>query len=214
MSQKTSVKCWPLKRTIFLGGDIRGISATLLEEALARIPRKRSRRPFYLIIDSEGGDFYAMLKMRGLLKKYERSLITVVYGKAYSGALTLLQSGARRLMTKRSVLRFHQANHNFMKATTLNATSMSSLVRQLEAIDAMQKLIYMERADPTTTPLFKKFQMLFEKEAYLRYPQAKNIHLVDAVIPEPKSLEALIEHLLTFEPDAFLETLRRLSKFY
>lgn len=214
MSEKTSVRCWPLKRTIFLSGTIRAISATLLEEALARIPKKRSRRPFYLIIDSEGGDFYAMLKIRGLLKKYERSLITVVYGKAYSGALTLLQSGTRRLMTKRSILRLHQASHNFIKNETVNAANMSTLVRQLEAIDAMQKLIYMERADPTTTPVFKKFQKLFDREAYLHYPQAKNVRLVDDVVPEPKSLDALIEYLLAFEPDAFLETLRTISRFY
>jgi ATP-dependent protease ClpP protease subunit len=156
-----------------------------------------------------------MFKMRSLLQPHARSLVTVVHGKAYSEALTLFEMGTRRIMTKQSVLRFHQANHNFLKNETLNAAAMTSLVAQLHEIDALQKLIYLERTAPAPTPLVKRLEALFAREAYLRYPQAKDINLVDDVIPEPRSMQALIDHLMTNEADdVFIESLRELSKWY
>jgi hypothetical protein len=115
-------------------------------------------------------------------------------------------------MTKRSVLRFHQATHTFLKDETLNAVGMSRLVEQLRGIDAMQKYIYFERTAPLRTPLLKKLQRLFGREAYLHYAQAKNIRLVDGVLPEPESPEALADYLLSRETDASLNALRASNK--
>src|SRR6266481_905207 len=184
------------ERTIVLSGThvMNGLDALKIENFLEHMPvRNVGKDPLYVVVNlPNGGDFYATQKIRKAFAECGMKVISIAFGLARSTGLTLLQCGAERWITQESALQFHHANKNFPKDTTLNARALQRIQEELIRIDGEQIAMYSARAD------YRTIRKLFDDEAFLSARQAKAAHLVDRIIPEPRSLDDLIQILPIF----------------
>ncbi|MEK9180572.1 MAG: ATP-dependent Clp protease proteolytic subunit [Patescibacteria group bacterium] len=188
----TSVKAWMEKSVIFLNGKITSATAMLIENAIEKISSSGKEPLFFIINCEDGGDFYAVLKIKSLLENYKGEVTTVIFGMAFSGGFLLSQIGSKRFATEKSRLRFHQATFTFAKDLVLNAQALQEFAHRLIRIDGIQLEILAARARPV-----KAVFELFEKEATINAQEAQKVGLLDGIIKEPVDVEELISFLNT-----------------
>lgn len=185
----TRVVCDIKKRFIFLNGDIRFITFTIIENAIKRLRSHDSKKPINFFITTEGGDFYASFQICQLLRRTPIIINTIAVDFANSGGFLILQAGNKRFSTKETTIGFHRAKetHGSIEAlfkennNDVNSEVLLSRVRELMMIDAQQLLIFGERGRPIT-----KIKELFSKNAEISAKQALELNLIDGILPKNK----------------------------
>ena len=185
LQSETPARVIARKNFIFLDGSITKISAESAIKAIEKIG-KRQRR-IYFVINTVGGNFYNAGDIRLILKRFGRRMTTIVFGKAYSGGLVILQGGSRRIATAKSRFMFHQANFAPPNGSEYNAEDLQRYAAWLTRLNGEQMRIFAQRAEKISR-LFE----LFEKEAEFGTAAARRIGLIDEVVKEPRSAGELI----------------------
>ena len=168
------------KRRVYLNGGIVSMTPLLIERALDKLIF-RSTAPIQLLISSDGGDYYATMKIFYYISKVidKKKVIvdTVVVDHAASGAALLSQAGKTKFAYKKATIKFHSAVHSFFGKERYNARMHMEAATKLFRIDAVQLFIFSYDG----RPISKIFQ-LFEEEAEITAVEAKKLKLIDEII--------------------------------
>ena len=174
------VVCDVEKRRIHLNGPIISITPLLIKRAFDKLI-SISAVPTQLLISSEGGDYYATLKIFYYISKVidEKKVIvdTVVVDYAASGAALLSQAGKKKFAYEGATIKFHSAIRPFFEKERYNARMHMEAALKLFRIDAVQLLIFSYDG----RPISKIFQ-LFDEEAEITAEEAKKYKLIDEII--------------------------------
>ena len=166
------------KRFIFLRGQIKPISAILIENALQRLVKHNASLPICFFISSaEGGDAYASLRIFQMIRHSPLVINTIAVGVVYSGALLILQAGKKRFAVSGTKHNFHMAEDTFLKGQVFNAQRYMAAVDTLMLIDAGQFLIFTERGRPVA-----EIKRLFRSNAKISAQKALKLNLIDGIV--------------------------------
>ena len=166
------------KRYILLRGPIISITALLIEQAAKKILKHEPVGPIRLVISSEGGDFYAAVRIFQYVQQLPVAVETVVLDKAFSGAFLISQAGATRSAFPKARFRFHQATV-YLEKGNYNKRSLEDIVRVLDRINATQFVVLTTRAHPVKT-IFE----LLEGEAEISAERALELNFIDRIVPK------------------------------
>ena len=168
------------KRRIYLIGLITPITPFLIERAFDKLISVNVA-PIKLLISSEGGDYYATLKIFYCISKVidERKVIvdTIVVDYANSGAALISQAGKKKFAYEKATIKFHSAVRPFFEKERYNARMHMEAALKLFRIDAVQLFIFSYDGRPVS----KIFQ-LFDEEAEITAVEAKKLKLIDEII--------------------------------
>src|SRR3989344_2266392 len=176
------------RRFIFLNGDIRFITFTLVENAVKKLQSHNSKKPINFFINTEGGDFYASLQIYQLLKRTPVKFNTIAVDFANSGGFLILEAGDKRFAAgKETTFGFHRAKEThgsidmLFKETNndINAQILSACLQELLLIDAQQIIIFSEKGRPIS-----KVKSLFLKNTEISAKQALKLNLIDGILPK------------------------------
>jgi ATP-dependent protease ClpP protease subunit len=168
------------RRVMWLQGTITNQTAFAFESVLKKLNRD-NHKDLTLFISGEGGDFYACLKIIHLINSSPSKFVIIAFDKVRSGCFFLTQAEKckKRLAVPGTKFVFHHAVDTYVKSKLAKAIVMSQFDyeagrRKLQAIDAVQVLLFSQKGKP-----IKRIFELFEKEAALSVRTALNLGLID-----------------------------------
>ena len=172
------------QRNIRLVGLIDESVCDLIEEAIQIMTVRNAKQEARLSISSNGGDYFASIRLFHIITRSIIPIDTMVLTHAYSGAFLVLQAGRRRYANIKATMRFHCCEHQALKGEWYNAKAHKYAAGELDKVDAVQLLIFTARS-----PYVSKISHLFfDKEAEITAQQAKKLNLIDKIL-DPKILK-------------------------
>lgn len=133
-----------------------------------------------LIIDSPGGSVYAGMRLIEAMQnaQYGGTRVTCVVPRlAASMAAVILEGCDERLMGRQATLLFHTAS---IGGAAGNAWELERLVRELHAINTRIAIFVAGRLG---MPLAEYEAHVADRDFWMGYEQALEVHAVDAVLP-------------------------------
>ena len=176
------VICDTKKRLVFILGQIKPITATLVENALRELTKLHRLKPVNIFIRNEkGGDAYASLRIFQMIKNAHLKINTIADGAVFSGSFLILQAGQERFLIEGATPIFHMAEDFLFRHESFNAKRYMESAWSLLLIDAHQFLIFTERGRPVS-----EIAKLFRRNAKISAQQALELHLIDSILPKNK----------------------------
>ena len=176
------VICDVKQRLICILGQIKPITATLVENALRELIKSHRSRPINVFIENDrGGDAYASLRIFQIIKNSDLDINTIASGIVFSGSFLVLQAGKKRFLIEGSTPVFHMAEDFLFRHESFNAKRYMESAWSLLLIDAHQFLIFTERGRPVS-----EIAKLFRRNAKISAQQALELHLIDSILPKNK----------------------------
>lgn len=164
---------------IYLASEI---DETTLVDLMIRIrailknrPEEKADDPINIIINSPGGNFFEMIGIVDYLESLSVKVNTICRGQALSAAAVILALGTgTRMMSKRSVVMFHQSS-SFLDG------KMSDLASYLEYIKHLETTVYTILAERTKKDAaWWKEQM--KSDLFLTAEQLLEYGVIDVII--------------------------------
>lgn len=164
---------------IYLASEI---DETTLVDLMIRIrailknrPEEKADDPINIIINSPGGNFFEMIGIIDYLESLSVKVNTICRGQALSAAAVILALGTgTRMMSKRSVVMFHQSS-SFLDG------KMSDLASYLEYIKHLETTVYTILAERTKKDAaWWKEQM--KSDLFLTAEQLLEYGVIDVII--------------------------------
>ena len=158
------------------------IDETTLVDLMIRIrailknrPEEKADDPINIIINSPGGNFFEMIGIVDYLESLSVKVNTICRGQALSAAAVILALGTgTRMMSKRSVVMFHQSS-SFLDG------KMSDLASYLEYIKHLETTVYTILAERTKKDAtWWKEQM--KSDLFLTAEQLLEYGVIDVII--------------------------------
>ena len=131
--------------------------------------------PIYLHIQSGGGSLFPVLYIIDLIKDNNIPIYTCVDGFAASAATLISVVGAKRYMTKNSLMLIHQLSSG------TDVGKYSEIKDQVQNMDSLMRIIintYKENTNMTDNELFE----LLQKDIWLNSTECLKYGLVDEII--------------------------------
>lgn len=100
------------KRTVYLSGEITSDSVTRVIKGLVFLAALNSD-PITLMLDSEGGEYYAALSLYDVIRGLEAEVHCIVLGQCMSSAVVVLQACDRRGIYSHCRLLIHDGTDGF-----------------------------------------------------------------------------------------------------
>lgn len=164
---------------IYLASEI---DETTLVDLMIRIrailknrPEEKADEPINIIINSPGGNFFEMIGIVDYLDSLSVKVNTICRGQALSAAAVILALGTgTRMMSKRSVVMFHQSS-SFLDG------KMSDLASYLEYVKHLESTVYSILAERTKKDAaWWKDQM--KSDLFLTADQLLEYGVIDVII--------------------------------
>ena len=165
------------KRIIFVEGEINSQMADEFAKQMMYLMLENSKEPVKVLINSEGGELDAGLKMCDVVSECPCKVDAYCFGKAYSMAAILFESvNGDRNMVGHSKLMFHQPSIYGLKKGT--AMEVEELSKQLNEKNELLLSIVAKRSNMSLSKLKKET----EKDRYYDAEEAKKVGLADNIV--------------------------------
>lgn len=141
---------------------------------------------FTIYLSSIGGDIDSAIRVYDFLKSVPNKVHTIGFGQIDSAAITLLLSGDKRTVLKKTRFRFHEPTY-YMQQSDSVLSFFEERVRLFQQLDKRMKEITSEETGKSLTQISK----LYAAGKILNIVEAKNLGIVHDVvsdIPKPISL--------------------------
>ncbi|PJE51284.1 MAG: hypothetical protein COV29_00815 [Candidatus Yanofskybacteria bacterium CG10_big_fil_rev_8_21_14_0_10_36_16] len=146
---------------------------------------RKSNRDIKFFITGVGGDFFAALKMIGLIKSSQSKVTIVAHKFVRSACFTMTQAENTKevLATKDTEFMFHRAigstKTNGKKFLRFNRTDHFAMMEWLGLMDGLQAALFINRGTPIS-----KIMGLFYEDATISFQECKQLKLIDGCFDE------------------------------
>lgn len=144
---------------------------------------------FTIFLSSIGGDIDSAIRVYDFLKSIPNKVHTIGFGQIDSAAITLLLSGDKRTVLKKTRFRFHEPTYHMQQADSV-LPFFEERVRLFQQLDKRMKEITSEETGKSLTQIIK----LYSDGKILNTSEAKDLGLVHEIVnemPRPVSLSAV-----------------------
>lgn len=134
---------------------------------------KKGKQVVSLSISSEGGNPDVALAIAGLIKRYNGTVNTTVYGYAFSSAVLIFAAGHKRTMSKYAWVMVHEGSDN----VDGNAGAIKHFAKNMEKHENHWNSIMQEFTDTDS----KIWEKLSEKDTYLNAEECLKLNLATEI---------------------------------
>ncbi len=166
--------------TIYFTSDVSEMSADFLDEAFVDAAEVKPKL-IVLVINSPGGDVFAMTRMIKTVQESKVPVACIVDGMAASAAGVLLEACHIRSMTPMSLILFHGASTRLQG----NESTITGDLSLLTAINEMMAVFVSSRLG---MPL-AEYQELTRQDFWLGPVTALRLHAIDGIEPSVASFK-------------------------
>jgi ATP-dependent protease ClpP protease subunit len=141
---------------------LRIISDAVSEFYIKKIPKMT------LLISSDGGNLSIALQIYDLLGLYPGEKTGIVFGRAHSAALIVLQGCDKRYATANSTILIHHGSCNVNKNLFYDKKGLAKLIRDAKEVEKVVSLLFQKKTKRTPKEIHKlsmEDKKIFVKEA-------------------------------------------------